>query len=129
MKLYRCLVKPVLTVPNQQDYDAFRVPLERDWHPEEEADALLKKHKARAGSFERVILDAKYERIEKFDELLSKIFNGDTCRECIFNAGEYEPDYWEKRYCKFDGKSMKKAYYSKRRSDCPIMAILTNNKE
>lgn len=129
MKLYRCLVKPMLMFPSEQGYDSCCVPLEKDWYPEEEADALLKKHKVRIGSFERVVLDTKYEKIEKFDELLSKIFIGGTCKECIFNAGEYDPNHWEKRYCKFDGAPMKKAYYTKRRSDCPIITCLTNNKE
>ena len=43
-----------------------------------------------------------------------------SCRECFFNVGEYDVDYYEKHYCKNTGHQMTKQDYKKRPKDCPL---------
>lgn len=46
-----------------------------------------------------------------------------TCYECRFNAGEYSPEYYEKRYCDITGKSMAKRNYKVRPDVCPLKEV------
>ncbi len=49
-----------------------------------------------------------------------------SCYDCPFNAGEYEPAYYEKRYCSLiKGFDMKPSYYKKRPKECPIKEVTT----
>lgn len=43
-----------------------------------------------------------------------------NCHECLFNHGEYGPDYYEKCSCMIIHHYMRKIDYKRRPKDCPL---------
>lgn len=62
MKLYRMLIKPQISHPDQY-YNSVCLDLEQDgkWYTEEEKEAIKEKYKHLENTFEKVVFDVKYE--------------------------------------------------------------------
>lgn len=126
MKLYIRFIRPMLSAPDPNHFSVGTL-LDEKWYPEYMEEALYEKYRYEEDPFRHLVFESKYEPIRDIEELISETLGNQGCRCCVFNAGEYSPDYFEKRYCKLDGEPMKKSFYStKGRPDCPIMACLTN---
>ena len=65
MRLYRMLIRPQISYPDQH-YNPVCQNLEQDgkWYAEEEKGAIKEKYKHLENTFEQVVFDVKYEPID-----------------------------------------------------------------
>lgn len=65
MKLYRRLIRPMLSSPDPE-YGLTTVFLEKDmkWYPEEDAELLRSKYSHLETVFDRVVFESKYEEVK-----------------------------------------------------------------